>query len=296
MDLYQLRYFLEVARRRSFTRAAEALHVSGPAVSRSVAALEASLGRRLFHRTKRRVELTAEGEALRVRAERAFDELERGRQEVLGEADAVPGMLRIASREMITNYLLPEALKAFRAAHPGTRFGLYELGPREMAEALRADRVDFGFYYSTDVLAPDLELKHLGFLRSHVYAAKSLLGRGRRRSLKETLSLPFVAPRYFGADPSLPSVDGFPDQRLKRDIRYEAEFLETHRQFVLQGLCAGVLPDWVMREDERRRRVVRLPGPPLGREIYFLKRKGRPLPRSVDDFCSAVRRILRAWG
>lgn len=295
MDLYQLRYFLEVARRRSFTRTAEALHVSAPAVSRSVAALEASLGRKLFHRTKRRVELTAEGKALMARAERAFDELERGRLEVLGK-EAQPELLRIASREMITNYLLPEALKEFRAAHPGTRFGLYELGPREMAEALRTDRVDFGFYYSTDVLAPDLELRHLGFLRSHVYAARSLVGRRRALGAKEMLQLPFVAPRYFGADPSLPSVDGFPDQRLKRDIRYEAEFLETHRQFVLQGLAAGVLPDWVMREEFRRGKVVRLPGPPLGREIYFLKRKGRVLPRAVDGVCAAVKRILRAWG
>src|SRR5712671_4230460 len=107
MDLYQLRYFLEVARELNFTRAAENLHLSPPAVSRSVQLLEKSLGKQLFARTKRRVELTADGEYLRAGVEKIYDDIERITLGLKGEVATPPAMLRIGSREMITNYLLP---------------------------------------------------------------------------------------------------------------------------------------------------------------------------------------------
>lgn len=295
MDLYQLRYFLEVARELSFRRAAENLHVSPPAVSRSVALLERSLKRRLLTRTRRHVALTSDGEFLKGHVERVFDTIEHARLGLEGQGPGGPAMLKIASREMITNYLLAPSLFAFRARHPETRFGIYELGPREMAEALKKDQVDFAFYYSAEIPDPSLEVRKLGALRSHIYAARSLLPGGRPpRALREVLALPFIAPRYFRADPSEPSPDGFPDQRLPRDIRFEGEFLETHRRFVLDGVAAAVLPDFVIREELKRGEVVQLSGPRLGREIYFFKRRARPLPEAVEHFLAALKRSIRS--
>lgn len=295
MDLYQLRYFLEVARTGSFTRAAEALHVTTPAVSRSVSLLEKSLKKSLFTRGPRHVSLTADGAYLKTQVERVYDLVEETRLQLEGAAPGGPAFLRVGSREMITNYLLAPALRSFRAAHPETRFGFHELGPREMADALKKDWIDFAFYYHGEVPDHDIETRRVGELRSHVYAAKSLLPKGKVPATAEAvLKLPFVAPRYFRADPSEPSVDGFPDQRLPRDVRFEAEFLETHRRFVLDGLAAAVLPDFVVAEEEKAGRVVRLPGPKLGREIWFLKRRGRPLPAGVDAFLKEVGRTLRA--
>ncbi len=283
MDLYQLRYFLEVARTLSFTRAAENLHISPPAVSKSVALLERSVGRKLFTRTRRQVQLTLEGERLMAHAERIFDQVETARLELSGRG-ADPAMIKIGSREMITNYLIGPSLLAFRKKHPSTRFGVYELGPREMAEALKKDLIDFGFYYSAEIPDPALEVKPLGRLRSHVYAAKSMA---------DAKPLPFIAPRYFGADPSEPSVDGYPDQERPRYVQYEGEFLETHRRFVLDGIAAAVLPDFVLRKEWRAGQVVQLPSPPLGREIYFFKRRGRPLPPAVDLFLDVMKGAIK---
>lgn len=294
VDLYQLRYFLEVARTGSFTRAAQALHVSTPAVSRSVALLERSLRKSLLARGPRHVSLTADGAYLKAQVERLYDLVEETRLQLEGGAPGGPAFLRVGSREMITNYLLAPALRAFRKAHPETRFGLHELGPREMAEALKKDWIDFAFYYHGEIPDHDIETRRIGALRSHVYAARALLPKGRAPStVEEVLKLPFVAPRYFRADPSEPSVDGFPDQRLPRDVRFEAEFLETHRRFVLDGLAAAVLPDFVVAEEQKAGRVVRLPGPKLGREVWFLKRRGRPLPSGVEEFLKNVARTVR---
>lgn len=290
MDLYQLRAFLEAARALNFTRAAENLRVSPSAVSRSVALLERSVKARLFARTRRRVALTAAGAGLKARAERVFDEVERAEADLAGESQA-PAELRLASREMVTNYLLPGPLAAFKERYPGTRFGLYELGPAEMAAALKDDRVDLGFYY-TDVPDPALERRLLGRLVSHVYASKAFLrAAGRAPDLG---ALPFVAPRPFGADPSLPRADGFPDQRLARDVRYEAEFLETHRRFVLDGLCVGVLPDLVVKDEARRGEVVSLKGPPLHRDVYCFTRRGRSLPKATAFLIESTRKAVSA--
>lgn len=294
MDLYQLRYFLEAARELNFRRAAENLHVSPPAVSKSIALLEASLKRKLFTRSRRRVELTLDGAALKAKAERVYDLIAEAELELSERDRRDPPLLKIGSREMITNYLLTPSLRAFKKKHPATRLGLYELGPAEMAEALRKDQIDFAFYYHGEIPDPALEIRRLGSLRSHIYAARSLLPGGRAPArLEEVLKLPFIAPRYFKADPAAPSLDGFPDHEHPRLIQYEGEFLETHRRYVIEGLAAAVLPDFVIREEFKRGLVARLPGPPLGREIYFLKRRSRTLPAAVGDFLDELEGSIR---
>ena len=295
MDLYQLRYFLEVARELSFTRAAENLHVTPSAVSRSIALLEASVRRKLFTRTKRHVALTANGSVLLARAQRIFDEVEQAKLDLAGKSKE-PAMLRLGSREMITHYLLPGPLLEFKARFPSTRFGIHELEPEAMAAALKRDQLDIGFYY-TPLTDPGLESRCLGRLRSHVYASKIYLKSvPRPKGLRGLLGLPFIAPRYFGADPASPSPDGFPDHRYPRNIQYEAEFLETHRRFVLSGLAVGVLPDLVMKAEQKRGEVVALDGPPIYREIHWFRRKNRVLPKAADVLLAAVRKTIRDLG
>ena len=127
-----------------------------------------------------------------------------------------------------------------------------------------------------------------------MYAAPSLwAGSKTPKTFDDVRKLPFIAPRYFGADPSEPSLDGFPDQENPRNIQYEGEFLETHRRFALDGIAAAVLPDFTVKRELRAGLLARLPGPELGREIYFLKRRGRPLPKSVDEFVETVARSIK---
>ena len=295
LDLYQLRTFLAAAREQNFARAARALGVSPPAVSQSVALLERSAGRKLFRREGRRVALTAEGAALKARAERVFDEVELAERELAGAAPR-PVELRIVAREMITNHLLPPVLAEAERRRPGTRFGLHALDPRAMTDALLKDRADFGYWYAP-LPDPGLASELLGRIRSRVYASPALLRRlGKPRTPAQTLRLPFVAPRPFEDDPLVPSADGFPDARLRRDVRYRAELFETHRVFALAGLCAAVLPDGAVEEERRRGRLVALPGPALGREVWFFQRKGRALPAAAGEISDGLRAQLRRWG
>ena len=189
---------------------------------------------------------------------------------------------------MITHYLLPGPLASFKKRFGETRFEIYEMEPLAMASALKKDQIDLGFYYA-DIPDPALESRLLGRLRSHVYASKKYLRENplpkKRNGFPDH---PFIAPGSFGADPSAPRPDGYPDHRHPRKILYEADALEAHRRFVLHGLCVGVLPDLVFRDEARRGEVVALKGPAIHRDIYCFRRRKRVLPKAVDSFLASI--------
>ncbi|WP_019021332.1 LysR family transcriptional regulator [Thioalkalivibrio sp. ALE23] len=113
----RLQVFLTVARQLSFTRAAESLHMTQPAVTFQVRQLEEQLDARLFDRNHNRVALTEAGELVRRYAERIFDtygEMEAALRELKGAA----GALVIGASTTVAEYMLPSLLGAFRRAHP----------------------------------------------------------------------------------------------------------------------------------------------------------------------------------
>src|SRR5437016_2211645 len=115
-ELWQLRYFVAVAERLHFSRAAEALHVTQPPLSRAIRALEETLGVALFVRTRRRVELTREGARLLEDARRVMGQLERTVLELRSMASGEQGRLRIGFVSLADYGVLPGLLKAFKSA------------------------------------------------------------------------------------------------------------------------------------------------------------------------------------
>src|SRR5688572_33462378 len=118
VTLRQLQYAVAVAEARSFRRAADSCHVSQPSLSAQIAELESALGLRLFERDRKRVLLTAAGEALCARARAVLLEVDDMLQAVRTHADPLAGTLRIGVIPTIGPYLLPEIDPALRAAFP----------------------------------------------------------------------------------------------------------------------------------------------------------------------------------
>ena len=116
LEDFRLKVFLTVASERSFTKAAEILKVSQPAVSQNVAELEKGLGVRLFHRLPGETVLTSEGEVFARYADRI---LAAALQAELMFSDLDRIQIRIAaSAEIFNGFVLP-ALKDFMTVHPG---------------------------------------------------------------------------------------------------------------------------------------------------------------------------------
>ena len=145
MELRHLRYFVAVARERSFTRAAEVLHIAQPPLSRQIQQLEEELGVVLIERGARPAHLTEQG---RLLYEQAIQVLER-----IDEIRAIVRRMENAKRNLFgmgfvgsTLYgRLPEVIRAFRSARPEVELALLELTSLEQVTALKEGRIDVGF-------------------------------------------------------------------------------------------------------------------------------------------------------
>jgi LysR family transcriptional regulator, hydrogen peroxide-inducible genes activator len=116
MELDQLRYFLRVAERQSFTRAAEELAISQPALSRSIQKLEEELGQPVFERKARSVSLTDAGTLLQARAQQVLTVLEDTKAEITDDGQS--GRVRVGAIPTIAPYFLPEVLRQFSSEFP----------------------------------------------------------------------------------------------------------------------------------------------------------------------------------
>ena len=116
MEFDQLRYFLQVAERGNFTRAAEDLAISQPALSRSIQKLEEELGQPLFERRTRSVSLTDTGTLLQPRAQQILSIIEDTKAEITDDGES--GRVRIGASPTVAPYFLPEVLQRFSTAFP----------------------------------------------------------------------------------------------------------------------------------------------------------------------------------
>ncbi|CAL9654907.1 LysR family transcriptional regulator [Streptomyces sp. enrichment culture] len=140
MDLRQLRYFQTVARHEHMSRAAEELHVAQPALSRTIARLEADLGTALFDRKGRRIRLNRYGEMFLRHVDRALSELDDARRALRDARDTGLGRVSIACETLLT---ITPVLGGFREAWPHADVRLYQSNAREMSRQLQAGKVDF---------------------------------------------------------------------------------------------------------------------------------------------------------
>jgi DNA-binding transcriptional LysR family regulator len=142
LNLHLLRLFAAVADRQGFSRAAQSLHVSQPAVSKGVRQLEAQVGARLLERTPGGVSLTEAGAMLADHA-RAIFAVERAAEEELAALRGLArGSLHVGASTTIATYLLPPVLSAFYARHPDVTLRVTSANTRAIAELLVARELD----------------------------------------------------------------------------------------------------------------------------------------------------------
>lgn len=142
MELRQIKYFIEVARREHVTEAAEALHVAQSAVSRQIANLEAELGVDLFIREGRKIKLTPIGRIFLDRMEKAINVIDDAVQVVDEYIDPEKGMIHIGFPTSLSTYVLPKALFFFREEYPEAKFELHQGSYTELIESVVTGKIN----------------------------------------------------------------------------------------------------------------------------------------------------------
>lgn len=126
MELRQIQYFIEVAKREHMTDAADALHVAQSAVSRQIVNLEAELGVNLFIREGRNIRLTQIGQMFLEKMQQAMDVIEQARREIEENLDPEKGTVRIGFPSSLAAYLLPTVISGFRKEYTDVKFQLHQ--------------------------------------------------------------------------------------------------------------------------------------------------------------------------
>ena len=161
IDLKQLKYFLAVAEEKSFSRAAERLHISQPPLSQQIMKLESELGVRLFARTTRTFELTVAGKALMSEASDLLAKMRMTIDTIRQIDRGEVGRLRVGIVGSAMWGPIPSLLEEFQSKYPRVTWTIHEFGPTVQYEALRAKQIDVGFWREPKLNEDDLKNDNL---------------------------------------------------------------------------------------------------------------------------------------
>ena len=145
MELRQIRSFLSIAETLHFGRTAELIHISQPALSLQIRALEEEVGARLFERNRRKTTLTAAGFAFRDHAAAALSQLDQAAHRARLAAIGKLGLLRIGFISTAGSEIVPDIVRQFRELNPEVEFSLRNILTAEQVQMLEAGSLDIGF-------------------------------------------------------------------------------------------------------------------------------------------------------
>lgn len=237
----RLRHFVAVGRTQHVTRAAEAVGVPQPTLSRSIARLEADLGLALFVRSGRTLRLSRTGVLLLEHAERSLAELETGLRAIAGETSPDSGRVAFGFLHTLGGTAVPRLLREFREGHPGVRFELVQRSSDVLLELLRTGALDLCLT-SPLPQEPGLATRalqeqqlHLVVPRDHPFASR------RRLRLAEAAEERFVGlERGYGLRAT---TDAWcRDAGFVPRLAFAGEEIDTVRGLVAAGLGVALLP------------------------------------------------------
>jgi LysR family transcriptional regulator, carnitine catabolism transcriptional activator len=284
VNLRQLRAFVVVARFGSFTRAADLLHLTQPALTVQIRQLEQALGVKLFDRNTRAVELTRIGRELLPVLERLLGEFDAVVVSTREMATMRYGMVRIAALPSVAATVLPPLIARFKQRHPQIRITVRDSVGERINAMVREEIVDFGI--GSDVES-DTELETIPLFEDEMRAivpASHPLARQAKVMLDRLIDEPLILMDTQSSVRSL--VDrAFADRGHLAVPAYEVTYMSTAIGLVRAGLGIAILPSTAIE----LRLDTELPSlsiqePVLRRPITLVLKVGRSLPPAAEAF------------
>lgn len=276
MEIRQLRSFRAVVREGSFTAAAKKLHMTQPAVSLHIKALEEELGARLLDRDGRGVRLTPAGTTLLEAADAALAHLQEAARRIKEQQAPERGTVVLACGDTVALHLLPPVLTRFRKLHPEAEIHVRNDGSRAILDLLLNREADVGVVTRPPWLDPELWSRILiedplvlVLPKKHPLAAKK---RVTLRDLQGEAAVMLAKPAETRAliDRSLRAAG------VELTVVMESGNLEVVKAYVAGALGLSIVPEMCLTATERRRVEVRsLPGTLPARRIAVVRRKDR---------------------
>ena len=277
--MHRYKALLKVVEVGSFTKAAELLGYTQPALSRMVASLEKELSMKLLYRSRYGIRLTPEGERLYPAVEsavRQYDAMRRSAHEISG---LDTGVVRIGTVSSVSAHWLPPIIRAFWQKHPNIQIVLHQGDYSSIQEWVRAGAVDFGFVNPRAVKGLETMEVKSGEFRAVVPAGHPLAAR-EFISLEELAQEPFLmveSGAYGEVEEAFAAAGITPNVRLRVHDDYSL------LSMVEQGMGVSVLTELVLHKTAYHAAALPI-RPPIIRTLAVVTKDRRALSLAAKTF------------
>jgi len=281
----RLAVFVAVVEQKSFSAAGKALHMTQPAVSQQVIALERDVGARLLERNNRYLDMTPAGEIVYEHARQILALEERMRRHVSDLTQDASGTLTIGASYTIGEYLLPRALAEFRRSHPRVMPAVTIANTQRIAELVVARRLELGLVEG-DVSLPQARARPLFEDRLTIVALPQHRLAGRRDIAPSELARETWIVREEGSGTRAASDTFLTSHGLNPAVRLEFGSTQMIKEAVAAGMGISLLSRWATRREVAQGALIELSaqGTPYVRQFSALTLQSRFQTRALEVF------------
>jgi len=295
MDLKQLEYFVVVVEKGSFSRAAAALNLAQPSISRQVALLEQELGQRLLERTGRGVTPTQAGHALQAHARVMLNAAAQALFEIKEMSDEPAGKVVVGLPNRVASGLCVPLVREFRERLPNAMLSVVEGLSLSLREGLLAGRIDVGVLFDPP---PTPLLSYEPLMRERLLLVTPEGYRlPERVSLASLADFPLILPAVPNPIRSLVDAVMLP-RKINLNIVAEVGAVHTALTVVEEGMACSILPESALNLSTRRAKVRAAPiGPPaMWNSLVLAMPTARPASRLIQETAKLLRALdFRAY-
>jgi LysR family transcriptional regulator, hydrogen peroxide-inducible genes activator len=286
MSITQLAYILAVEKYRNFVEAAEACHVSQPALSMQIKKLEEHLNIQIFDRSQSPVTVTAIGQKVLAKAKQTLTSFNQIYDLVIEESNGIVGEVKLGVIPTVAPYLLPLFLKKLNADFPDVSLIVEELTTQKIIEGLQNGELDLGIL-ATPLHIKNLKEHHLYFEELKVYVSAENKLFEKKYILSEDIDLNYLWLLEEGHCLRT-QIANFCELKQKQNIVSQLNFktgsLETIIKLVDKYRGITLIPDLVTLDitDAQKSKVRRFDGPKPQREISLVCEASYPRKAIVE--------------
>ncbi len=272
--------FIEVAKELSFSKAAQTLFISQPAISNHIKMLEVQYQNALFNRKGNSISLTHAGEILYKYLEEALKVQQQVEFELstLENAANVKGKLKLGASTTVALYIIPKILSAFHQQHPNLEIRLVNRNSENITNALLQNEIDIGI---VEVFQKRTTISYKDFMTDEIVAvcaATSKIAKTKKIAIADLPKYP-VALRELGSGTLLALTHALKRHDIHiEDLNVKVRLggTEALKNFLLADYCIGFLPKKSIIKELAHGELVELniTGLKVERNFYFIQRKG----------------------
>lgn len=283
MNIYHLKYFIDAARLGSISRSAETNHIGHSAVSQAIRALESQLNVQLMYHSKRKFQLTPEGESCLAEGQKILLQMAALKESLQAQASEPQGELSVQAPQTIVVDLLLDVFEAYKKAYPKVKVRFHPGAAAQVRSAVRREDCQIGFLLDDSYLEKfeSLLIKKGDFVLVSRKPDVNIEKTNVMVTSREKVEVQHLNKNFRRA--------------FAHDLKIESEVMSWTiiKKFALRGFAVGYVPDYCVQQELKRSKlhILQSPGTPFRYEMRAIWPKNKRLHRNAQLFIDLMKKM-----